>query len=251
MRTSFCIFEDNEAAIQHMSKRHKSYNASCITHTSCWFGLTLWLHQSRLRSNTSTKHSRQTFSLKDHSQETDGHNRHSWWTSWRTTTLIQSNLSVSSAVVNLSFSSKSERARESFATWASAKQWPVHCSAMIARKISDQNADMDYHAALPPEYQAWGHSKRETCVSKILNESTKQRQEHQARGNWKRWSSELRATGCCRRSFKWKERSSSSKYWRRGIHKEVRPSCKEFQAADWGGARIAQSSIEQYMCKIW
>ena len=38
--TSLYIFEDNEAAIQHLSKRQKSYNASCITHTSCWFGLT-------------------------------------------------------------------------------------------------------------------------------------------------------------------------------------------------------------------
>ena len=67
MRTSLYIFEDNEAAIQHLSERQKSYNASCVTHTSCWFGLTLWLHQSRLRSNTSTQHSNlQTFSQKYH-----------------------------------------------------------------------------------------------------------------------------------------------------------------------------------------
>ena len=172
---------------------------------------------------------------------TDGHNRHSWWTSWRATTLIQSNLSVSSAVVNLSFSSKSERARESFATSASAKQQPAHYSATIARKISDKNADMDYHAVLPPEYQAWGHSKREKRVSArfwMSQQNNARSIKLRATGSGR--SSELRATGCCRRSFKWNERSSSSKYWRRGIHQDVRPSCKEFQAADWGGARIAQ-----------
>ena len=31
----------------------------------------------------------------------------------------------------------------------------------MARKMSDKNADMDYHAVLPPEYQAGGDSKRE------------------------------------------------------------------------------------------
>ena len=32
---------------------------------------------------------------------------------------------------------------------------------MIAKKINDENADMDYHAVPPPEYQAGGDSKRE------------------------------------------------------------------------------------------
>ena len=43
------------------------------------------------------------------------------------TTFTHSNLSVSSAVVSLSFSSMSKRARGCFATSASAKQKPVHC----------------------------------------------------------------------------------------------------------------------------
>ena len=43
------------------------------------------------------------------------------------TTFTQSNSSDSSAVVNSSFSSMSKRARESFATSASAKQKRVHC----------------------------------------------------------------------------------------------------------------------------
>ena len=48
----------------------------------------------------------------------------------------------------------SKRARESFAAPASAKQKPVHCTAMIARKIDDKNADMDHH-------EAGGDSKHE------------------------------------------------------------------------------------------
>ena len=77
------------------------------------------------------------------------------------TTLTQSNLSVSSAVVKPSFSGGSKLARESFATLASAKQKTVHCSGLLARKISDKNADMDHHAVPPPEYQAGGDSRRE------------------------------------------------------------------------------------------
>ena len=77
------------------------------------------------------------------------------------TTLTQSNLSVSSAVVKPSFSGGSKLARESFATLARAKQKTVHCSGLLARKISDKNADMDHHAVRPPEYQAGGDSRRE------------------------------------------------------------------------------------------
>ena len=73
------------------------------------------------------------------------------------TTIAQSNLSVSPAVVNPSFSVMSTRAGESVATSASAKQEPDHCAAMIATK----NTDIDYHTVPPPEYQAGGASKRE------------------------------------------------------------------------------------------
>ena len=59
----------------------------------------------------------------------------------------------------------SKRAGESFSLSASAAQKPVHCSGLIAIKISDENADMDYHAVLPPEYQAGSDSKRENPVS--------------------------------------------------------------------------------------
>ena len=53
------------------------------------------------------------------------------------------------------------RAAESFATSASAKQKPTHCTAMITRKLDDMNADMDCCAVPPPGYKAGGDFKRE------------------------------------------------------------------------------------------
>ena len=91
------------------------------------------------------------------------------------TTFTQSNVSVSSEVVNPLFSSMSKRARESFAASACAKQKPVHCSGLIARKISDKNGDMDCHAVPPPEYRAGGDSKREDLCqhdSERVNKTT-------------------------------------------------------------------------------
>ena len=72
------------------------------------------------------------------------------------TTFPQSTWSFSSAVLNPLFSSMSKRAGESFATSASAKQKPIHCSGLIARKTDDKNTDMDYHAVSPPKHQAGG-----------------------------------------------------------------------------------------------
>ena len=62
------------------------------------------------------------------------------------------------------FSRMSKRARESFAALARAKQKSVHCTAMIARKMNDNDADMDCQAVLTPDYKAGGDSKRgELC----------------------------------------------------------------------------------------
>ena len=55
----------------------------------------------------------------------------------------------------------SKRAVESFATSASAKLKPVHCTAMIARKMNDKNDDMDFLAVPPPDYKAGVDFKRE------------------------------------------------------------------------------------------
>ena len=50
---------------------------------------------------------------------------------------------------------------------------PVHCPGLIAREISDKNADMDYHAVPPPEYQAGGDSKRDNLCRKYCESVSK------------------------------------------------------------------------------
>ena len=42
-----------------------------------------------------------------------------------------------------------------------ARNKPTHCTAMIARKLDDMNADMDCYAVPPPGCKAGGDSKRE------------------------------------------------------------------------------------------
>ena len=79
-----------------------------------------------------------------------------------------------------------QRAGEYFATSASAKQKPVHCSRLIARKISDKNTDIDYHAVPPPEYLAGSGSKWENLCQQDSQRVTRRQLEHQAPGNGKR-----------------------------------------------------------------
>ena len=76
-------------------------------------------------------------------------------------TFTQSNLSVSSAVMNL-FSSMSRRVEESFAASAGkrdAKASSLHCNDLRG-KLPTKDADRDYHVP-PPDYIAGGDSKRD------------------------------------------------------------------------------------------
>ena len=103
--------------------------------------------------NTTTAIGRHPHKKFIHKGQIDTHDAHHIFT--------QSNLSVSSAIVKPLISSMSKRAGVSFSASASAKQKPTHCTAMIARKVNDKNADMGYHAVPPPCYKAGGDSKRE------------------------------------------------------------------------------------------
>ena len=77
---------------------------------------------------------------------------------------IQSNLSVSSAVVN-TFTSMSKRAEESFAASASETQKPVHCAAMMRMPTwTVTQYFLEYR-----ELEATPSVK--TCVSKIPSSS--------------------------------------------------------------------------------
>ena len=108
------------------------------------------------------------------------------------TTFIQSDVSVSPAIANPSFSSMSKRAGEFVAASASAKQKPVHYTAIIARKLNDKSADMDCHAVPAPDCKAGGDSMREELCRQDLQQLI-----HHS-GDWS--SSKLRATGSHERS---------------------------------------------------
>ena len=151
---------------------------------------------------------------------------------WTQLTLLDSHHFVSKqsvsffAVVNPSFPSMSERAGEFFAASASAQQKPVHCAAMIARKIHDKNADMDYHAVTPPEYRAGGDSKREEPCQQDPQRFT------------------MTTTGASSsgRPVGTEDPSNTAKF---------DDPAKNFKPPErGGGARIFRSSIGQYMRKI-
>ena len=128
------------------------------------------------------------------------------------------------------FSSMSKRAGDSVAASASAKQKPVRCTGLIASALIDKYADIwtitqYFHQNIKLE----ATPSVKTCVSNILKEWTTRRQEHQAPVNWKRL--EHQAPVAAEDPSSEKESSSSSKYWWRKLHQQVRPSCKQFQAA--------------------
>ena len=70
------------------------------------------------------------------------------------------------------FSSTGKRAGESFVASENAKQKPVHGTAIIARRIYDNNADMNTHAVPPPDYKVGGDSKREELCQQDLQKFT-------------------------------------------------------------------------------
>ena len=73
--------------------------------------------------------------------------------------------------------------RESLATSACAKQKPVHCSGLIARIITEKNADM-YCTQYCHQNTEWEVTPSvKTCVCKIPKESPGRRQKHQAPGD--------------------------------------------------------------------
>ena len=125
------------------------------------------------------------------------------------TKFTQSNMLTSSAV-NLLFSSMSKRARASFATWASAKQKPVHCSGPIARKTATRMPSWTNTQYFHQITKLEATPSVKTCVSRFLKESPGRRQEHQARGNWKRLEHQAPGDRLQQKIFKWKESSSSS-----------------------------------------
>ena len=88
------------------------------------------------------------------------------------TTFSQSNLSFSSAVVNPSFSSMSKRARDSFATSASANQKSVHCTVMIARKLARRMPTWAIKQYFHQNTKLEATPSVKICVGQIVKDST-------------------------------------------------------------------------------
>ena len=164
-----------------------SYKASCITHTSCRFGWSLWLDSIEwFRLNTSTQHSNgQTASQKDHLPETDGHSWHFWPTSWLTSHLLKAVCQFllrlwifyfppwANVAENLSLyrqaRNKSQFIAQQWLRWESTTRMPTWTTSQY------------FHQ----KYRAGGDSSVKTCVSKFLKHSPERRLEHhQAPSCW-------------------------------------------------------------------
>ena len=142
-------------------------------------------------------------------------------------------------------------AGESFAASVNAKHKPVHGSGRITRKVSDKNADMDYHAVAPPEYRAGGDSKREN-----LCQQDSQRVNMTTTGTSS--SRQLETAGASSKRLVATDELSSEK--RVHLHpnidgekyiRKLDEPAKNLKSAERGGARILQSSIEHYMCQVF
>ena len=94
----------------------------------------------------------------------------------------------------------SKRAGESFATSASAKQKPGHCSAKIARKMNGLSRSTSTRIPSWRRLQAWKPVSARFWKS---HQNDVRNIKLQATGSG--WRIKLQATGWNRRSFKWKE----------------------------------------------
>ena len=81
-----------------------------------------------------------------------------------------------------------------------------------------------------------------TCVSKILKESTRRRLEQQALGNLKRLECQAVGDQLLQKIFEVKRKFIF--ILTEKVHQEVRESCKEFQAAEQGRARIYNQVLD-------
>ena len=157
------------------------------------------------------------------------------------TKFTQSNLLTFSAV-NLVFSSMSKRARASFATSASAKQKPVHCSGPIARKTAKRMPSWTKTRSTATRLPSWRRLQAWKPVSAGFWKSHQDdARSIKLRATGSDWSIKLQATGCNRKSSSEKKvhlRLSSDG----DFFQEVRWSCTEFQAEERGGARFLQSN---------
>ena len=154
------------------------------------------------------------FLLQDQSQNTDGRELTLLMDVMSRTTFTRNKLSVSSAALNCLCYSMSKRAGESSETSASAKQYPVHCSGLIARNYCNKNADMD----LSHTTSTRRSSRRRLHAWKFVSARFRKRQQDYVR-SLKLWKTGgLRSIQALRdpllqKILQVKRKLLSSKYW--------------------------------------
>ena len=127
------------------------------------------------------------------------------------TTFIQSNMSVSSAVVKLYFPA-SANVLENLSLHLQARdKKPVHCTARIARKLRDKTADMDSHEVPPPDHIAGGDSKRAELCQQDLKQFTitatgasSKLRRLEATGSYERSVTHLRRESVSSDAYRWR-----------------------------------------------
>ena len=133
---------------------------------------------------------------------------------------------------------------------------PGHHTALIARKLNDKNADMDYHVVPPTDYKAGGDSKREELCEQDPEQFT-----ITATGA-SSFPGRLEATGAASSSGRPKgERDPSNagdgKVYTQtntGGEQHIRKfddPAKKLQALEPGGTSILHDGVAQHLCKIW
>ena len=181
------------SCIKINKQRQKSYTSSCITHTSCWFGLAVWPRQYRSSDSGQTPHHNTAVG------------RHSYKRIiWRR----QMDTSDTVGEHNDSYNIFSKQFVSFFWVVISFQHVPENLSPhRPARRKSHFIAQEWWREKIASRMPTWtitqyfhGNIKLEAtasvkpCVSKILKESAKRRLESEAPDNW-RLRMKLRATG--------------------------------------------------------
>ena len=177
-----------------------SCNARHITHTSCRFGLAIWPHQCR--SDDSDQMRQHKTAIGRHSDNRIVRTRQMDTLNIMTHTTTQKHFVIFfSSCDSLVFQ------HEQTCRGSCRCTWKRRTKASSARKFSDENADTNYHAALPPKHQARCDSKRENLcqpyfawINKTAPGASSSGQQETGGGHIT-----LLGTSCNRRFVKWKE----------------------------------------------
>ena len=157
------------------SLTHFAYpdNASCITHTSCWFRSALWPHRIRFSDSNHIRQHNTAAGRRFHKRiilRRDGNNWQCLSTSCLTPHLLKAICDFLLQLWILYFSAWANLP-ENPSLHRLARSWCQFITqSNHSEDINDKSADIDCHAVHPPEYWAGGDSKREDlCYTVTTN----------------------------------------------------------------------------------